>query len=116
MFNQYQPSPLYLLLSSSTNSCIIITLWIGERQIKLSSISEGEKNLSSEKSIGLVARNPDYLFLRLTLAGLGKINLSISLDLSDFLGKIKVFDRILSERDFPDFNVLMVECLLYMQR
>lgn len=64
----------------------------------------------------MVARNPDYLFLGLTLAGLGKIKLSISLDLGDFLGEIKVFDRILSEIDFSDFNVLMVKCLLYMQR
>lgn len=93
---------------SSTSLCIIITFRIGEREIKLSCISEGEKNLSSEKSIGLVARNPNYLFWGLTLTGLGKINLSISLDLSDFLGKIKVFDRIPSEIDFPDFNVLLV--------
>lgn len=75
-----------------------------------------KKSLSSEKSISLVARNSDCLFLGLMFAGLGKINLSLSLELSDFIGKIKVFHKILSEIDFTDFNVIMAYCPLYIQR
>lgn len=75
-----------------------------------------KKSLSSEKSISLVARYSDCLFLGLMFADLGKINLSLSLELSDFIGKIKVFHKILPEIDFIDFNVIMAYCPLYIQR
>ena len=116
MLNQCKLSPLYLFLSPSTNSYIIITLHIGGREIKLSCISEGKKNLVSEKGIRLVTRNPGDLSVGLTLAGLGKLNLSICTDLSDFPGKVKVFDKMLSEIGLPDFNVIMVYCFLYIHR
>lgn len=38
------------------------------------------------------------------------------MDLSDFTGKIKGFDKILSEIEFPAFNITMVYRLLYIQR
>lgn len=75
-----------------------------------------KKSLSSEKSISLVARSSDYLLLGLIFAGLKKINLSLSLNPNDSIGKREESHKILFETDFTDFNIIMALCLLYIQR